>query len=127
MNNAASVEANNPPITALPNGADCSPASPIPDAIGIIPAIMAKLVINIGLNLIDAAVTAARVASLNSSRRFSPLVTISIALATDTPVDMIIPIYDCRLSVEPVTSNAVIDPNITAGMVTNTVSDNLKD
>lgn len=91
MNKAANVEANNPPITARPKGADCSPASPMPDAIGIIPAIMAKLVISIGLNLIDALVIAALVASLNSSRRLSPLVTIKMALATDTPVDMIIP------------------------------------
>ena len=127
MNKAARVEAAKPPITARPNGADCSPASPIPDAIGIIPAIIAKLVINIGLSLMEALVTAARVEFLNSKRKLSPLVTINIALATDTPVDMIIPMYDCRLSVDPVINNAVIDPNITAGMVTKTVSDNLND
>ena len=75
----------------------------------------------------DALVTAARVEFLNSNRKLSPLVTINIALATDTPVDMIIPMYDCRLSVDPVINKAVIDPNITAGMVTKTVSDNLND
>ena len=99
----------------------------MPDAMGIIPAIMAKLVIKIGLSLIDALVTAARVESLNSSLKLSPLVTIKMAFATDTPVDMIIPIYDCRFNVEPVNNSAVNEPNITAGMVDNTVNDNLND
>lgn len=58
------VDATNPPITALPNGADCSPDSPIPDAIGTIPAIIAILVIRIGRNRIDALVMAAREAFL---------------------------------------------------------------
>ena len=59
-NSAARVEAISPPITALPNGADCSPDSPMPDAMGIIPATMAMLVIKIGRNLIEALVIAAR-------------------------------------------------------------------
>jgi len=127
MNKAAKVDANKPPITARPNGALCSPASPIPEAMGIIPAIMAKLVISIGLNLTEALVIAARVESRNSRRRLSPVVTINIALATETPVLMIMPIYDCKLSVDPVSNKPTNDPNITAGMVTRTVNDSLND
>src|ERR1700742_4853303 len=127
MNKAARVEANKPPITARPNGADCSPASPRPDAIGIIPAIMAMLVINIGRSLIDALITAARVAFLYSNLNFSALVTIKIALATDTPVLMIIPMYDCRLSVEPQINSITSEPKITAGTVESTVSATLND
>jgi hypothetical protein len=99
----------------------------MPDAIGIMPAIIAKLVIRIGLNLIDALVIAARVESWYSRRKLSPLVTINIALATDTPVLIIIPMYDCRFSVDPVSSSAVNEPSITAGIVESTVNDNLND
>src|ERR1700758_3464442 len=127
MNKAAKVEANKPPITALPRGALCSPASPKPDAIGIIPAIMAILVINMGLSRMDALVIAPLLASRYSNRNFSALVTINIALATDTPVDMIIPIYDCKLSVAPVQSKATREPKITAGMVDSTVNATLND
>ena len=42
------VEATRPPITARPSGADCSPPSPSASAVGIIPAIIARLVIRIG-------------------------------------------------------------------------------
>ena len=75
----------------------------------------------------EALVTAAFPASRYSRRNFSAFVTIKMALATDTPVDMIIPMYDCRLSVAPVHNKATIDPKITAGMVASTVSATLND
>ncbi|MNL66346.1 hypothetical protein D3C87_1907970 [compost metagenome] len=53
------VDAIRPPITALPRGATCSAPSPIPIAIGNIPASMAAAVINIGRNLDEAANLAA--------------------------------------------------------------------
>ncbi|MNT28213.1 hypothetical protein D3C72_1638840 [compost metagenome] len=55
----ARVDATSPPITALPNGATCSAPSPIPIAIGNIPASMAAAVINIGLKRDAAASLAA--------------------------------------------------------------------
>ena len=42
------VAANNPPITACPRGATCSPPSMMPNAIGNIPTIMANPVMRIG-------------------------------------------------------------------------------
>src|ERR1700677_1265600 len=47
-NNVAAVAKIRPPITARPSGAFCSPPSPRPSAIGIIPMIMAKAVIMTG-------------------------------------------------------------------------------
>jgi hypothetical protein len=43
------MEKIRPPITAVPKGDVWSPPSPKPKAIGTIPAIIAKLVIRIGL------------------------------------------------------------------------------
>src|SRR5690606_28848024 len=58
-----------PPMTAWPKGATCSPPSPKPEAIGIIPATMAIVVIKIGLNLEDAAHFAAWPAEKPNSLR----------------------------------------------------------
>jgi len=53
----AMVDAARPPMTARPSGADCSPPSPRARAIGIMPAIIAMLVIRIGRSLSLAPVT----------------------------------------------------------------------
>src|SRR5438128_9605504 len=45
--NVANVATASPPTTARPSGAVCCPPSPKPKAIGIMPAIMAKLAIRI--------------------------------------------------------------------------------
>jgi len=58
--NVVKVAKVNPPITALPRGAFCSPPSPSPSDIGKIPMIMAKAVINAGLSWV---VPAKRLAS----------------------------------------------------------------
>ena len=121
------MDAAKPPITALPNGADWSPASPIPLAIGIIPAIIARDVIKIGRKRILAATDAALKGSLYSNRNVSALVTINIAFATDTPTAIMIPIYDCRFSVAPVANNSNIAPNNTAGTVLNTTNETPND
>jgi len=47
-NRVATVAKANPPMTARPSGAVCSPPSPRPSAIGTMPAIMAKLVMRMG-------------------------------------------------------------------------------
>jgi len=49
IRSVATVANDKPPITARPRGVVCWLPSPIPVAKGIIPAIMARLVIKIGL------------------------------------------------------------------------------
>src|SRR6187431_269057 len=99
----------------------------MPEAIGIIPAIMAILVIRMGRTRLDAAIIPAFWASFISRRRFSALVTIRIAFATETPTDMIIPMYDWRFNVAPQTSKVTSEPANTAGMDERIANDNLKD
>jgi hypothetical protein len=65
-NRIVTVEAISPPITALPNGATCSAPSPIPIAIGNIPANIAAAVINTGLNREEAA-SLAELAGFNAN------------------------------------------------------------
>ncbi len=62
-NRVAMVAQINPPITARPSGAFCSPPSPMPSAMGIIPMIMASAVISTGRKRVKPASSAARVGS----------------------------------------------------------------
>src|ERR1700722_14304872 len=55
----AIVAKNNPPITARPSGAFCSPPSPAPNAMGIMPMIIASAVIMTGRNRVAPASMAA--------------------------------------------------------------------
>ena len=66
-NSVANVAAIKPPTTARPSGAFCCPDSPSANAIGIIPAIIAKLVIKIARNRLPAPVTAASFTLLTSA------------------------------------------------------------
>src|SRR5690242_9152389 len=61
------------------------------------------------------------------NRSSSALVTNKTELEIDTPTDMIIPIYDCRFNVEPVSNNNPNEPTNTAGTVQSTTSDTLND
>src|SRR6187402_2396922 len=94
---------------------------------GIIPTIMAKLVINTGRKRRATASRADFKASPLCLRSSSALVINSTALDMDTPTDMIIPMYDCRLSVAPVNFTKNNEPNNTAGTVDNTTNDILND
>jgi hypothetical protein len=85
----AQVAPMRPPITARPRGAVCSPPSLRPNAIGIIPAIIAKLVIRIGRRRLPAPSIAASHGSRPSARLRSAKVTSRMAFATATPVAMI--------------------------------------
>ena len=99
----ANVAAARPPTTARPSGAASSAPAPIASAIGSMPAIMARLVIRIGRSATGCPVTAAASAGCPPVRRLSSAnVTSRIALATATPMAMIAPMNDCRLSVVPV-------------------------
>jgi len=81
-------------MTARPSGAVCSPPSPRPSAIGIIPAIIAKLVIRIGRRRVLAPSIAASYGSRPSARLRSAKVTSRMAFATATPMAMIAPMKD---------------------------------
>src|SRR5664279_6521688 len=94
---------------------------------GNIPTTIATLVIKIGLMRSAADSLALSKAFPVWSRRCSALVINKTELAMDTPTDMMMPIYDCRLSVDPVIINATSDPSSTAGTVDKTTSDTLKD
>ena len=89
-------------MTARPSGAVCSPPSPRPSAIGIMPAIIAKLVIRIGRSRSRGALDAGLVPRRCPPRRLrSANVTSRIAFATATPTAMIAPMNDWMLSVVP--------------------------
>jgi len=77
-----------------PSGAVCCPASPKPSAIGIMPAIIARLVIKMGRKRLCAPSTAAASAAAPPRRLRSANVTRRIAFATATPIAMIAPMND---------------------------------
>ena len=93
-NSVAKVAAAKPPTTARPNGAVCWPPSPMPNASGIMPAIIARLVIKIGRSRLAAHAAAALVAPAPPMRYRSAKVTSKMALATATPTAMIAPMKD---------------------------------
>ena len=87
------------------------------------PAVMAQLVIRIGRSRPSRPSTAARLASAPSSRRCcSANVTSRIALATATPMAMIDPMNDWRLTVVRVSQSISTTPATTAGVVETTTS-----
>ncbi|MNI53868.1 hypothetical protein D3C73_1087250 [compost metagenome] len=57
----------------------------------------------------------------------SALVISNTALAIDTPTDMMIPMYDCRFRVEPVSVKSNKEPKITAGTVAKITRGTLND
>ena len=91
------VDAARPPMTARPSGASYS----APNATGIIPAIMAKVVIRMGRRRLAAPLTAAASAGAPSRRYRSANVASKIALATATPIAIIAPMKDCTFNVLP--------------------------
>lgn len=82
-------EKNSPPITATPKGEVWSPLSPRPMAIGIMPAIMAILVIRMGRSLEAAACRYNPLIAF--FRLISAIVRNNTALAMATPTAMIMP------------------------------------
>ena len=75
----------------------------------------------------DAASRAAVSASPVFCRISSALVISRTAFAIETPTDMMMPMYDWRLSVEPQSKRSVSEPTRTAGAVVSTASDSLND
>src|SRR4029453_18186196 len=95
----ARVAAARPPITARPRGAVASAPSPKASAMGIMPAIIAALVINTGRMRDCAASMAVCTGEVPCTRDCSANVTSRIAFATATPIAMMAPMNDCTFSV----------------------------
>ena len=95
-----------PPITARPSGAFCSPASPRPSAIGIMPRIIAIAVIRIGRSRVRPASITASSAERSWRARISlAKLTTRIEFDTEMPTDMIAPISNSTLMVVPVSAS----------------------
>ena len=104
-----------PPITARPSGAFCSPPSPRPSAIGVMPMIMASAVISTGRKRTNPASSAAAVASPSSASRSRAKLITSTELAVATPMHMIAPVSAGTDSVVPVVNSIQTMPASAAG------------
>ncbi len=102
-------------MTARPRGAVSSLPRPIASAIGIMPLIMARLVIRIGRSRSPAASRAASKEGCPARRLRSAKVTSRMALARATPTTMIMPMKLCRFRLVPVTSSRIREPASPAG------------
>src|SRR5437667_9394082 len=94
---------------------------------GIIAAIIAMLVIRIGLMRVCAPWIAATFEALPVRRYSSAKMTSKIALATATPMAMMAPMKDWIFKVVLVSRRAKITPQITAGTVERTTRANRMD
>src|SRR6185437_11688018 len=95
------------------------------EAMGIIPAIIATLVIRIGLSRWPAASRCTEAAP--ERRSSSAFVIKSTELAMATPTAMIAPIYDWMFKVLPVIKSRKSDPAITAGITDKVANATRKD
>ena len=102
-------------MTARPSGAFCSPPSPRPSAIGIMPMIMASAVISTGRKRVTPASMAASRASPCSASRSLAKDTTRMLLAVPTPMHMIAPISAGTLSVVLVRKRNTMMPASAAG------------
>src|SRR5262245_61431700 len=118
----AIVAVINPPMTARPSGAFCSPPSPSPSAIGTMPMIIASAVIRTGRNRVKPASTAAAMASPRSASRSLAKAITRMLFAVPTPMHMIAPISAGTLSVVPVTNRNTTIPASAAGSAAITMS-----
>ena len=98
-NSVATVAKIRPPMTARPNGAFCSPPSPNPNAIGIMPMIMAKAVMSTGRSRVNPACSAASKALSPAFMRSRAKLTTSTLLAVATPMHMMAPVRAGTLTV----------------------------
>jgi hypothetical protein len=121
-NKVAAVENNNPPITARPNGAFCSPPSLKPNAVGNMPTIIANAVINIGRKRTLAAIRAAARAPIPQRRLSEANIRRRIPLAVATPRLITAPMRAGTLSVVPVMRRIEITPVRDTGKTLNTIS-----
>ena len=115
MTKVATVAKQSPPMTALPSGAFCSPPSPKPNAMGIMPMIMAKAVINTGLKRTKPASKAAAKGSPHYSRRSRAKLMTSTLLAVATPMHMMAPVRAGTETVVRVENNIQTMPASAAG------------
>ena len=109
--NVRIVDVITPPMTATPSGLRKSAPSPLPSAIGNIPATSANVVIRIGRRRIaPASISAVRSDTPPCSRCHFAKSISRIAFFATIPASRITPISDIRLIVIPVIANAPNTP-----------------
>ncbi len=116
MKSVETVATARPPRTALPSGPEAVP----PNAMGTMPAIIAKLVIKIGRTRPAKPSSAACFLSAPARCARSANVTNKIAFETDTPTAMTAPMKLCKFSVSRVIHKAPTTPASTAGTALST-------
>ena len=121
-NNVAIVANVNPPMTARPSGAFCSPPSPSPSAMGAMPMHIAIAVMMTGRMRTKPASIAAAIGSPSTASRSCAKLTTSTLLAVATPIHMIAPVSAGTDKVVAVANNIHTMPASAAGnavMITN--------
>ena len=98
-NSVATVAKISPPMTARPSGAFCSPLSPSPRAMGIMPMIMAAAVMMTGRSRVKPASSAASLALLPSVICSRAKLITSTLFAVATPMHMMAPVRAGTLTV----------------------------
>src|SRR6185436_10904148 len=116
-----------PPITARPSGAFCSPPSPRPSAIGIMPMIMASAVIITGRMRVAPEASAAASGSTPWSRCWRANEMSRIELAVATPMVMIAPVRAGTESVVAVMNSIQAMPPSAAGSALMTMAESIQD
>src|SRR5581483_6090277 len=116
-----------PPITARPSGAFCSPPSPSPSAIGIMPMIIAAAVISTGRMRVAPAFSAAASGSTPRSRCWRANAITKMLLAVATPIVMIAPVNAGTESVVPVMKSIHAMPPSAAGSAAITIAASIHD
>ena len=114
-NRVETVANSNPPMTARPSGAFCSPPSPKLRAMGIMPIIMASAVMSTGRKRVKPASSAASAGLRPSSSCSLAKLTTRMLLAVATPMHMMQPVRAGTLIVVPVTNKSHTIPQIAAG------------
>ena len=125
-NKVSTKENINPPTITVPSGLRLVAAAPILIAIGSAPNAVAKLVINIGRNLCDAATSTASFNSKPAALFLLANSTIKIPFLVTSPINIIIPISENIFRVCPKSHKNINAPAIAKGTVIMIIKGSLK-
>ncbi len=114
-------------MTARPRGAFCSPPSPRPKAIGIMPMIMANAVMSTGRKRVNPACSAASNAVSPAFMRSRAKLTTSTLFAVATPMHMMAPVSAGTLTVVWVRNSIHTMPASAAGKAVMMMNGSSKD
>ena len=114
-------------MTARPSGAFCSPPSPTPRAIGIMPMIIASAVMSTGRMRVAPASSAACAGPTPAAWRSRANEMSKMLLAVATPIVMIAPVSAGTLNVVPVMKSTHAIPASAAGSAAITMKASIHD